>query len=116
MELHKRQYEIEITAQKLYHIVRTPILCNFKMMLRTNITQDFPVMIQDIIITEKIFGPSMSTIKGHTARRQPRPVQTDTIQIPQESIIQHSDIELSIDMVYMNKEIGLTTSNKTVRF
>ena len=54
-----RQFERAKEARRLYHIVGTPTVENFKSLLRMNVIKNCPVTVEDINISEKIFGPDM---------------------------------------------------------
>jgi hypothetical protein len=71
--------------------------------------KDCPVLEKDVEIAEAIFRADISTIKGNTARRTPRPIIQDLISIPPELVRKHSSIELCIDVMYVNR-IGFLTS------
>ena len=65
-----RQYDRAKTARKLYHIVGTPTVENFKALLRMNAIHNCPVMVKDVKIAERIFGPDMSSLKGKSERKK----------------------------------------------
>ena len=46
-------------------------------MIRQNIIQNLPVMVEDIDIAEKIFGNDVSTLKGITTRQRTKVVVDD---------------------------------------
>ena len=60
-----RQYDRAKTARKLYHIIGTPTVENFKVLLYINAIQNCPVIVEDMKIAECIFGPDMSSLKGN---------------------------------------------------
>jgi hypothetical protein len=97
-------------ARKLYHIVGTPTMENFKLLLQMNVIKNCPVTVEDIHIAEKICGPDVSSLKGKSTRRKPKPVRKDLIKIPEELIMKHHDIQLCIDTMYVN-ECGMLTFN-----
>jgi hypothetical protein len=104
-----RQFERAKEARKLYHIVGTPTMNNFKSLLRMNGIQNCPVTVEDVNISENIFGPDMSSLKGKSTRRKPKPVRSDLIKIPKEIITKHHDIDLCMDAMDMN-ECGMLTA------
>jgi hypothetical protein len=67
-----RQFERAKEARKLYHIVGTPTMNNLKPLLLMNVIQNCPVAVEDVNISEKIFGPDMSSLKGKSTRRKPK--------------------------------------------
>jgi hypothetical protein len=67
----QRQFERAKEARRLYHIVGTPTVENFKSLLRMNVIKDCPVTTEDVNIAEKIFGKDISSLKGKSTRRKP---------------------------------------------
>ena len=59
----KRQMERAKVARKLYHIVGSPTLEAFQVMLKSNIIKNCPVTAADVDIDEKIYGPAITTLK-----------------------------------------------------
>ena len=70
----KRRYKRAFVARKLYHMVGAPTLKVLNMMIRQIVIQNFPVTVGDIDISENIFGPDLSTLKGITMRQSPKVV------------------------------------------
>jgi hypothetical protein len=111
-----RQFERAKEARKLYHIVGTPTMNNFKSLLWMNVIQYCPVTVEDVNISEKIFGPDMSSIKGKSMKRKPKPVRSDLIEIPKEIFIKHHDIDLCTDAMYVHACGMLTAIDRTIKF
>eukprot|EP00978_Attheya_sp_CCMP212_P000843 scaffold1766_cov39-Attheya_sp.AAC.3 len=89
---------------------------NFKSLLRMNIIKNCPVTTEDVNIAEKIFGPDVSSLKGKSTRRKPKPVRKDLIEIPKELLLKHHDIELCMDTMYVNECGMLTAVDRTIKF
>ena len=98
------------------HNVGTPTVASFKVMLKTNIIQNCPITINNMTIAKKIFRPSMSSLKGKSTRKKPKPVRQDLIKIPQELMEKPHDIELCIDMMFVNDCGMLTAIDQTIKF
>jgi hypothetical protein len=109
------QFECAKEARRLYHIVGTPTMNNFKSLLQMNVIQNFPVTVEDVNILEKIFGPDMSRLKGKSTRRKPKPVRSDLIEIPKEIIMKHHNIDLCMDVMYVNECGMLTATDQTIK-
>jgi len=103
-------------ARSLYHTIGTPTVKNFKHMLKTNAISNCPVTTEDVTIAEKIYGPSMSSLKGKSTRSRPKPVVDDVIEIPPKLKENNKDIELCIDTMYINKVGMLTAIDRTIKF
>ena len=61
-----REFERAKRARALCHNVGAPGIEKFKGMLRTNWTQDCPVIEKDIDIATEIWGPDVAHLKGKT--------------------------------------------------
>jgi hypothetical protein len=111
-----RQFERTKVACTLYHILGAPSIENFKCLLRTNQIKNCPVMVEDVTIPDRIFGPNMSTLKGKSKRGTPRVAQKDIIEIPKELIKKHHNLELYIDVMFINKLPFLTGIDGTIKY
>ena len=103
-------------ARKIYHNIGMPTVKNFKLLIKMNAIRNCPITTDDINNTEKIFGPSISSLKGKSTRTKPKIVTEDNIEIPQELIKNNKDIELCMDTMYINKIGMLTMIDKTIKF
>jgi hypothetical protein len=112
----QRQFERAKEARRLYHIVGTPTLENFKSLLRMNVIKNCPVTTEDVNIAEKIFGKDILSLKGKSTRRKPKSVRADLIEIPKELIEKHHNIELCMDTMYVNECGMLTAIDWTIKF
>jgi hypothetical protein len=81
-----------------------------------NIIQNCHVTVEVVNIADKIFGPDMSSLKGKSTRRKPKPVGTDFIEIPKELIMKHHNVELCMDTMYVNECGMLTAIDPTITF
>jgi hypothetical protein len=81
-----------------------------------NVIQNCHVTVEDVNISEKIFGPDMSSLKGKSTRRKPKPVRSDLIEIPKEIFMKHYDIDLCMDAMDVNKYGMLTAIDRTIKF
>ena len=88
----------------------------FKALLRLNIIQNCPVTVEDVTITDKIYGSAVSSLKAKSMRWKPKSVKKDTIEIPKELIAKNPDIDLCIDTMFVNECGMLTAIDKTIKF
>ena len=93
-----------------------PTIENFKLLVKTNMIRDCPITIKDINNAEKIFGPSISSLKGKSTRKKPQVVSEDFIEIPEELTSNNKEIELCIDTMYVNQAAMLTTIDRSIKF
>jgi hypothetical protein len=91
------QFERAKEARRLYHVVGTPTVNNFKSLLLINFIQNCPVTVEDVNISKNIFGPDISSLKGKSTKRKPKPVRSDLIEISKEIITKHHNVELCMD-------------------
>ena len=81
-----RQIKKTDEARKLYHIIGTPTVENFKGLIKMNMIANNPITVEDVDRAEKIYGPSIYSMKEKTTREKPKVVVNDTIEIPKELI------------------------------
>jgi hypothetical protein len=112
----QRQFECAKKARKLYHIMGAPTVANFKHMLRSKIIKDCPVLPEDVNVAEKIFGPDIATLKGKSTRPKPKPVRADLVAVPKEFLTQHRNLELCMDVMYVNGLPMFTGIDRTIKF
>jgi len=105
-----QQFERAKEARKLYHIIGTPTMKSFRLLLQMNVIKNCPMTVEDVSIAEKISGPDVSSLKGKSTRRKPKPVRKDNIEIPKELIMKHHDIQLCMDTMYINEKTFLSLS------
>ena len=111
-----RQIRKADEARKLYHIIGTPTVENFKGLLKMNMIANNPITVEDVDRAEKIYGPSIYSMKGKTTRAKPKVVVNDTIDIPKELITKNYYIDLCIDIIYVNGLAFLSSIDKQIKY
>ncbi len=109
-----RQFERAKLARELYHALGTPSINDFKSIIRMNTINNNPVVTEDIVLAEKIFGPDIGCLKGKTTRKKPLPVVEDRIDIPKELIMAQREVTLSMDGMNVNGISFLTTISHNI--
>ena len=112
----QREYDRALQARKLMHIVGAPTFENFKSMLQQNIIINCPITTQDITNEEKIFGKDVSSLKGKSTRPKPTTVIDDYVDIPRDIVENHSEVELCMDIMFINKLPFLPTTDRQIKF
>jgi hypothetical protein len=74
----------------------------FKALIKMNAIKNCPVTTEDVNNAKKIFGADMSSLRGKSRRRKSTPVGEDVIEIPEELISQNPEIDLCIDIMFVN--------------
>jgi predicted transcriptional regulator len=97
-----RQIAAVYKARELYHALETTSVHDFKTIIIMNVIKNNPVSLEDLKISERIFGSYIGRIKSKTTRIKPNPVISDYMEIPQESIEEQRDIALCIETMFIN--------------
>ena len=74
-----------------------------------NLIKDNRISHDDINLAEIVFGKSMGEIKDKTIRQNKKHEDTKTFNIPEELIYKNKYLELSIDAMYVNGLLFLTS-------
>jgi hypothetical protein len=98
----QRQFEQAKRVRELYHIVGTPTIESFKALIKMNAIKNCSVTTEDVSNAKKIFGADMLSLRGKSTRRKSTLVREDAIEIPEEVILQNREIDLCIDIMYVN--------------
>ena len=69
-------------AKKLYYALGNPSMPDFKNILRSNLIQNCPVKVKDVMNCETIYGPNVYTLKEKSTRSKPLPIVSDYVEIP----------------------------------
>jgi hypothetical protein len=112
----QRQFEQAKRAQELYHIVGTPTIESFKALIKMNAIKNCPVTTEDVNNAKKIFRTGMLSLRGKLTRLKSTPVREDSIEIPEELISQNREIDLCIDIMYVNKCGFMTMIDRKIQF
>ena len=89
-------------ASKMLHALGAPTLEDLKSVIRMNLIHNNKVTTEDVTLALKTLGPDVATIKGKTTRRKPLPVVDNIIEIPDELLNIHREVELSVDGLTVN--------------
>ena len=112
----KRHYKRALGARNIYHMIGAPTFRNLKMIISQNINHNLPVKVEDIEITEKIFGPDVSNLKGRTTRHSPKFVVYNFIEIPIETIENNQELIPCMEIMFINQQAFFKTIDKNIQF
>ena len=79
-------------ARALCHNVGAPGIKKFKGMLRTNWTQDCPVIKKDIDTATEIWRPDVAHLKGKTTRKKPKEFADEVLETAPELAVRMSEV------------------------
>ena len=102
-EFTKRQVNEAKSARRLYSMVGRPSLKDFRVLIKANMLRNCPVTLEVVNNAQKIFGPDVTALKGKTTRPKSPIVRTNIIAVPLQIRSNHNNIELTIDVMFVNK-------------
>ena len=112
----KRQVEGALAARSGYYMVGAPDMNKFKLAVRAGMFKNCPLTESDIVVADKIYGPSVSALKGKNKRPTPRRVVDDWIEIPKELLDMNRKIDLCVDIMFINNVVIFTSIDTAVRY
>jgi hypothetical protein len=98
----ERQVSREKLARTIYHEIGTPPINAFKAILKMNSVKNLPIIMEDIKLSEIIFGPDIWALKGKTMISKHAAMVADYIDIPRELIDLYQEDILWIDGIKIN--------------
>jgi hypothetical protein len=111
-----RQIDRAKRARNLARTLGCPSDEDLKKILKMNTIKECPVVEEDIILAEKIFGKDIAVLKGKTTRRKPNIVIHDTVTIPSELKMAQQHVTLCIDTFYVNQMPFFHTNSKNIMY
>ena len=99
----QREYEGGREAQGAMHLLGLPLERGFENMVRSNMIVNCPVTFSDVKNAKLVFGPDINSLKGKSVRRKPASVVTDYVEIPREILELRKELEVSTDIIFINK-------------
>jgi hypothetical protein len=112
----QREFDRARKARTFYHVVGSPIIQNNKAIIWMNTFKNCPVIVADVDLAEKIFGPDLGTIKGKSTRHASEPVMEDLIEIPPELKAQHKDLTFCMDLMFVNGMPLFTGVDRSIKY
>ena len=110
-----REYKQAIKARKLLHAAGHPNPKDLVKMIQANQIAHCPVRKRDFDVAAHVLGPDISSLKGKSTRKKPIPVVQELVDLPKELDL-YKDVELCVDIVYVNKIPFLTTISRKLQY
>ena len=98
-----REYEGALEAQLAMHLLGVPSKRDFENMLRSDMIVNCPVTFDDVKDDKLIFGLDVTSLKEKSVMRKPARVVKDYVEIPREILESRKDLEVSTDIMFVNK-------------
>ena len=111
-----KQVARAVRAKKLYHDLYAETVDNLKIWIRSNITKNVPVGMDDVNEMVRIFSNDVAPLKGKSVEPHPPVVnRNDVIELPPELKVKGMRIESAIDVVYINDQSFLHSVDQTIK-
>ena len=98
------------------HLLVFPLERDLENMLRSNMIINFPVTFSNVKNAKLIFGPDITSLKGKSVRRKPASVVADYVDIPREILKSRKELEVSTDIMFINKLPFLVSISQRLKF
>ena len=98
------------------HILGFPSERDFENMVRSNMIINCLVIFSDVKNAKIIFGPDIASLKGKSVKHKPDSVVTDYVEIPREILESHKELEVSTDVMFINKLPFLVSISRGLKF
>ena len=85
-------------------------------MVCSNMIVNCPVTFSDVKNARLIFGPDITSLKGKSVRLNPDSVVTDYVEIPREVLHSRKELEVSTDIMFINKLPFLVRISRRLKF
>ena len=85
-------------------------------MVRSNMIVSCPVTFSDVKNAKLIFGPDITSLKGKSVSRNLASVVTDYVDIPREIIELRKELEVSTEIIFINKLPFLVSISRGLKF
>jgi hypothetical protein len=111
-----RQVERARQARNLARALGCPSDADLKTVIRLNLIKDCPIVQDDVVLAEKIFGKDIAILMGKTTRKKPILVVHDTIAVPKALKEDQKDVTICINTFFVNKMPFLHTISERIHY
>jgi hypothetical protein len=112
----KRQIASATRAKDLFKKMIFPSTADFRAVVSAGGAPGSDVTLEDVKAAEVIWGRFVLKMKGNTVSRNSKKVLQIITKVPTELIKLHHDVELAIDVFFVNKHIFFTTYSTKICF
>ena len=105
-----------VNARKLQYIIGGPSYDHFRQILRSNQLKNCPVIEEDIVAAEDIFGKSLMCLKGKTTRQSTPHARVPLMKLPYEIVERYQDVQLVGDVMSINGIRFVITKSRHIKF
>ena len=112
----KRQVSDTKRSWSVYSIVGGPLPRDFERMVCGNMIKNWPITVAYIKDFHTIFGPDVGSLCGKIVWQIPDPVVSDYISSPSEMLNQNSVMDVTADLMFVNKINFLVLLEKWIKF
>ena len=100
----RRQIERAQRARKFYHDLNSENVENVKFFIRSNQAKNVEISHEDMNLAEQVFGLDVPNTKGKWVNQKAKVVSNeDVVELPPELDLSGKEMELAIDIVYINR-------------
>ena len=114
--ISKTQLKKAQRVKTLQNALGMPSYKDMKAIITMNLIKDNKIMHEDIDLAETIYKKSIGEVKGKTTRTNTKYQKNKSIEILDELIYKNRDIELSIDTMYVNGSMFLTSISHNIYY
>ena len=98
------------------HLLGFPLEQDFENMVQSNMIVNCPVTFSDVKNAKLVFGTDITSLKGKSVRRKPASIVTDYVDIPREILKSRKELEVSTDIMFINKLPFLVSTSQRLKF
>ena len=98
------------------YLLGLPSERDFENMVCLNMIVNYNVTFDNVNNNKLIFGPDITSLKGKSARGKPASVVTDYVEIPRDILELSKELEVSTDIMFINKILFMMSISQGLRF
>ena len=111
-----RDYSCALMARNIQKIIGRPSTQAFIKIVNNNQLPNCPITSRNIMVTEKIFGPDVGSLKGKTVRHTSDRVDLQIFDILASIMSDYQNVTLGGDIMFVNKIPFFMTISRNIKF